>query len=54
MITCFLLGTMCTFVGLGIWVWHQGFQNVAVVVTIVLGLVGGISVLVLLLLVAGK
>jgi hypothetical protein len=54
MVICFLLGTIYTFAGLGIWVWNQGFQSVAIVVTIVLSLVGGCSGLVLLLLVTGR
>ena len=53
MITCFLLGTICTFTGFGVWVWYQGPQSVCIVVTVILGVVGGASVLVLLLLVAG-
>ena len=53
MITCFLLGTICTFTGFGIWVWYQGPQSVVVIVTSILGVVGGISVLVLLLLLIG-
>ena len=53
MITFFLLGTICTFTGFGTWVWYQGFQNVAIVVTTLLGVVGGFSVLLLLLLIAG-
>jgi len=54
MMGCFLLGTVCTFTGFGIWVWYQGFQTVAIVVTVVLALVGGVAGLVLLLLVFGK
>jgi len=54
MITCFLLGTICTFTGFGVWVWYQGPQSVGIVLTLILGVVGGISGLVLVLLVAGK
>ena len=53
MTICSLLGTICTFTGFGVWVWYQGPQSVCIVVTIILGVVGGASVLVLLLLVAG-
>lgn len=54
MITCFLLGTICTFTGFGVWVWYQGFQIVAIVVTITVGVVGGLSGLALLGLVTRK
>ena len=53
MVTCFLLGTICTFTGFGVWVWYQGPQSVVVIVTSILGVVGGISILVLLLLLIG-
>ena len=54
MIHCFILGTVCTFFGMGFWVWRQCVTQVAVVVTIFLSLVGGASGFVLLLLVTGK
>jgi len=50
---CFLFGTICTFVGLGIGVWDQCSIYAAGVVTTALGLVGGVSGLVLLLLMIG-
>ena len=53
MVICLLLGTICTFTGFGVWVWYQGPQSVFVVVSIILGVVGGASVLVLLLLFTG-
>lgn len=54
MLNCFLLGTICNFIGFGIWVWYQGVQIVAIVVTAILAVVGGISITVLLLLFVGK
>jgi len=53
MLTCFLLGTVCTFAGFGVWIWYQGPQSVGIVLTIILGVVGGISGLVLVLLAVG-
>lgn len=54
MIHCFLLGTICTFSGMGFWVWYQCASHVAGLVTIVLSLVSGASGFVLLLLMTGK
>jgi len=51
---CFLFGTICTFVGLGIGVWYQHINYAAPVVTTALVLVGGASGLVLLLLITGR
>jgi len=53
MIHCFIFGTICTFVGLGIGVWYQCVNYAAGVVTTALVLVGGASGLVLLLLMTG-
>jgi len=54
MIHCFLLGTICTFSGMGIWVWRQCDSPVTIFVTIVLGVVSGASGYVLLLLMKGE
>jgi len=52
---CFLCGTVCTFVGLGIGVWYRCINFAAgVIVTTALGLVGGASGLVLMLLISGN
>jgi len=51
---CFLFGTICTFVGLGIGVWYQHVNYAAAVVTTALVLVGGASGFVLLLLINGE
>jgi hypothetical protein len=54
MVHCFLLGTVSTFAGMGVWVWSQCATFVAIFVTSVLGLVSGLSGYVLLLLMRGQ
>jgi len=53
MITCFMLGAICMFIGFGVWVWCQGSQSVGMVLTAMLGVIGGILVLVLVLFTVG-
>jgi hypothetical protein len=54
MIHCFIFGTVCTYVGTGIWVRYKCATHIANAVTVALSLVGGASGLVLLLLMTGK
>lgn len=54
MIFCFVLGTVCTFLGMGFWVWLRCVRQVAFVVTLCLIVVGGASGFVLMLIMTGN
>ena len=40
MIRCFVLGTLCTFIGIGIWAWQKETLGLTVAILVILGVVG--------------